>query len=160
MLSCWFPNLQLRSAARQNAAFLGSLDIYPLCCLFVFFGGGIFSLVYLMFVACKAISFYIKKTSYNWEFIAEKGSSLLRSWSSSRCACITHTYASYVPHSFSSQQFVSFPLFFTEHVCPISPCVVHQRQKFRRFFLLSSLPQQTPERHSEKRRRQGNTANT
>lgn len=159
MLSCWFPNLQLRSAACQNAAFLGFLDIYPLCCLGFFFGGGgIFSLVYLMFVACKAISFYIKKTSYNWEFIAEKGSSLLRS--SSWCACITCTYASYVPHSFSSQQFVSFPPFFTEHVCPISPCVVHQRQKFRRFFLLSSLPQQTPERHSKKRRRQGNTANT
>lgn len=57
--------------------------------------GGIFSLVYLMFVVCKAISLYIKKTSYNWEFIAEKSSSLLGSWSSSRCACITCTYASY-----------------------------------------------------------------
>lgn len=91
MLSCWFPNLQLRSAACQNAALLGSSDTCPSC----FFWGGIFSLAYLMFAVCKAISFYMKKASYNWKFIAEKCSVLPRKRSFSWCANIMCTYASY-----------------------------------------------------------------
>jgi len=54
-----------------------------------------FLLAYLMFAVCKAISFYMKKASYNWKFIAEKCSLVPRNSSSLQCACITRTYASY-----------------------------------------------------------------
>lgn len=72
----------------------------------VFFLGGGVSLVYLVFVVCKAISFYMKKSSYSWEFIAENtayfsGTGVLCDVLALH-AHMHPTKGEDVPHSFSS----------------------------------------------------------
>lgn len=120
----------------------------------VFWGGGIFLLAYLMFVVCKAISFYMKKASYNWKFIAEKCDLLPRNHSSSWCACITCTYASYQERECHSapDNFVFPSVSHRGHICLTPPYVVYQGQKTQRFSLFSSLLWQTPEFQEKKGR--------
>lgn len=130
MLSCWFPNLPLRSAACQNAGLLGSSDISVRC---VLFGGRGFTCI---FGVCGMQGnlilhekVFLQLGIYSWKY-----SLLLRNWSSLRCACIACTHASYQGRGRAPliQLLTTCFLpsgFHTGHVCPISPDVVYQRQK-------------------------------
>lgn len=99
-----------------------------------FFWGVNFLLAYLMFAVCKAISFYMKKASYNWKFIAEK-TQLTSQETELFMMCEYYVHICILPgegtcpsHS-APNNFIFPSVSHRGHICPTPPCVVCQGQK-------------------------------